>query len=164
MHGRAFVFGSVICVALLAANLTAQSAATEHFPSSEKQQVLWQKLESSIQELSQKVRSPDPTAQANPEDPVAQGMGRYHERLLQLIQPQRSGTTITCLHVDGQNPAQQQLVSAVIVAAATKIQSEKADGRPAKGKRVKVVKTANGTERFIGLLLIGISRSLRGPA
>jgi beta-lactamase class A len=52
MYWRAFI-ATAICVALCAANLSAQSAADEHSSSSQKQQVLWQKLESSIREIDQ---------------------------------------------------------------------------------------------------------------
>jgi hypothetical protein len=103
-----------------------------------------QKLETSIQEGIQKIRTPDPSAQTNPDNPVAQGIDRYRERLLQLIQPQRTGTTITCLHVDGQNPAQQQLVSAAIIAGVTKMQSEGTKAKSAKGKRAKAIQTPGG--------------------
>jgi hypothetical protein len=105
-----------------------------------------QKLETSIQEGIQKIRTPDPTAQANPDNPVAQGMDRYRERLLQLIQPQRTGTTITCLHVDGQTPAQQQLVSAAIIARLGEIkgQLEASKTQATKGKRKKTAQTPTG--------------------
>ena len=49
MRWKALVFGAIICVALFAANLDAQSAPSEH--SGEKQQALWLKLESSIREV-----------------------------------------------------------------------------------------------------------------
>lgn len=51
MHSKALVFGTVICLALFATRLNAQSAPSEHSASGAKQQVLWQKLESSIREV-----------------------------------------------------------------------------------------------------------------
>jgi beta-lactamase class A len=42
---------AILCLGLFVANLNAQSAPGEHSTSSEKQQVLWQKLESSIHEI-----------------------------------------------------------------------------------------------------------------
>ena len=49
-------------------------------------------------------------------------MERYKDRMLQLFQPQRSGNSVMCVHLDGQNPAQQQIVAlgiGVIGAAVT---------------------------------------------
>jgi hypothetical protein len=37
--------------------------------------------------------------------------------MLQLFQPQRNGTSVTCIHLDGQNPAQQQVVAVAIIGA-----------------------------------------------
>ena len=51
MNRRALVFGIVICVALSAGKLNAQALPTQQPASSEKQQLLWQKLESSIREV-----------------------------------------------------------------------------------------------------------------
>jgi hypothetical protein len=70
-----------------------------------------QKVESTIQELLQKLRAPKQTEQPAGDDPIAQAMERYRDRLSQAFQPQRSGTSVTCIHLDGQNPAQQQLVT-----------------------------------------------------
>jgi hypothetical protein len=103
-----------------------------------------QKVEATIQEGIQKIRTPDPSAQPNPDNPVAQGLDKYRERLLQVIQPQRSGTTITCLHVDGQNPAQQQLVSAAIIAGVTKMQAEGTKAKATKEKGAKADKAPGG--------------------
>ena len=51
MNRRALVFGIVICVALSAGKLNAQALPTQQPASSEKQQLLWQKVESSIREV-----------------------------------------------------------------------------------------------------------------
>lgn len=76
-----------------------------------------QKLEALMQEALQKFR----TAAADPQaaaDPIAQAMTRYNERVAQSFQPQRNGTSITCFHTDGQNPAQQQVVVIAVIGIA----------------------------------------------
>jgi hypothetical protein len=79
-----------------------------------------QKAEMMFQEFVQRVRASAQAGQPSGGDPVvAQAMERYIDRLSQLFQPQRSGSNVTFIHVDGQNPAQQQLVAAAIVGAAT---------------------------------------------
>jgi beta-lactamase class A len=50
-YWRALVLTAVICVALFTAKLNAQAVPSEQSASGEKQQVLWQKLESSIREV-----------------------------------------------------------------------------------------------------------------
>jgi hypothetical protein len=70
-----------------------------------------QKLEATIQESLQKLRAAKPAEQPAGDDPIAQAMERYKDRMLQLFQPQRSGNSIKCIHLDGQNPAQQQIVA-----------------------------------------------------
>jgi hypothetical protein len=55
-------------------------------------------------------------------DPVSQAMDQYKERMAQPFRPQRDGTSITLFRLDGQNPAQQQLVNIALgglAAAAT---------------------------------------------
>jgi hypothetical protein len=55
-------------------------------------------------------------------DPVSQAMSQYKERMSQPFRPQRDGASITLFRLDGQNPAQQQLVNIAIgglAAAAT---------------------------------------------
>ena len=76
-----------------------------------------QKVESGIQEFLQKLRESKPTEQPAGDDPIAQAMERYKDRILQLFQPQRNGNSVTCLHLDGQNPAQQQFAAVVIIGA-----------------------------------------------
>jgi hypothetical protein len=77
-----------------------------------------QKVESGVQEFLQKIRDSKPTEQPAVDDPIAQAMERYKDRLSQLFQPQRSGNSVTCLHLDGQNPAQQQFAAVGIIGAA----------------------------------------------
>ena len=76
-----------------------------------------QKVESTVQESLQKLRDSRPTEQPVGDDPIAQGMQRYKDRMLQLFQPQRNGSSVTCIHLDGQNPAQQQVVAVAIIGA-----------------------------------------------
>ena len=78
-----------------------------------------QKAEAMAQENLQKLRASTQTEQPGGGDPIAQGMDRYKDRLLQLFQPQRSGSNVTFIHLDGQNPAQQQLVAAAIIGGTT---------------------------------------------
>ncbi len=77
-----------------------------------------QKVETAIQEALQKMRSTPATEQPMDDNFMAQAMERYWERMRQPITPQRNGTSITCVHIDGQNPAQQQLVAATIIGIA----------------------------------------------
>ncbi len=77
-----------------------------------------QKVESAMQEAIQKHRAAMQAEQPAGDDPLTQGMTRYKDRMWQLVQPQRNGTSVTCLHLDGQNPAQQQLAAAGIFAVA----------------------------------------------
>jgi mono/diheme cytochrome c family protein len=51
-------------------------------------------------------------------DPVSQAMSQYQERMMQPIRPQRVGTSITLFQIDGQNPAQQQLVNLMVAGLA----------------------------------------------
>jgi hypothetical protein len=78
-----------------------------------------QKAEASIQESLQKLRASKQTEQPGSDDPIAQAMERYKDRVMQLVQPQRSGSNVTFIHLDGQNPAQQQFATVAIIGAAT---------------------------------------------
>jgi mono/diheme cytochrome c family protein len=51
-------------------------------------------------------------------DPVSQAMAQYKERMGQPFRPQRVGTSITLFHIDGQNPAHQQLVNLAVAGLA----------------------------------------------
>lgn len=77
-----------------------------------------QKVESLLQEAIQKARSAQQAAQPAGDDPIGQGMTRYTERMAQPFQPQRNGKSVTCFHLDGQNPGQQQLLTVGIIGAA----------------------------------------------
>jgi hypothetical protein len=77
-----------------------------------------QKVESTIQETIQKMRAAPQIEQPAGDDPIAQAMTRYKERMLQVITPMRNGTSITCFHIDGQNPGQQQLITVGVSALA----------------------------------------------
>jgi hypothetical protein len=54
-----------------------------------------QKLESTVQDFLQKLRASKPTEQPASNDPITQAMDRYKDRMLQLFQPQRNGTSVT---------------------------------------------------------------------
>jgi hypothetical protein len=72
-----------------------------------------------VQDKLQKFRASTPSDQPAGPDPIAPAMDRYKDRMLQLFQPQRSGTTVTFVHLDGQNPQQQQILNVLIIAAVT---------------------------------------------
>jgi len=78
-----------------------------------------QKAEAMVIESLQKLRASRPSEQPGGDDPIAQAMDRYKDRMLQLFQPQRSGSNVTFIHLDGQNPAQQQIATVAIIGAAT---------------------------------------------
>jgi hypothetical protein len=74
-----------------------------------------QKIEAIVQEAKQKAAGGIQTEQPGVTSPASQAIARYRDRLLQLFPMQRDGANFTFFRVDGQNPAQQQLVSAVVV-------------------------------------------------
>jgi hypothetical protein len=74
-----------------------------------------QKIEAIVQEAKQKAASGTQTDQPGMASPRSQAVARYRDRLLQLFPMQREGANFTIFRVDGQNPGQQQLVSAVAV-------------------------------------------------
>ncbi len=77
-----------------------------------------QKIETLMQEAMQKTRSAPGAEQPMGDSVISQAMEQYWERMRQPITPQRNGASITCVHIDGQNPAQQQLVTAAIIGIA----------------------------------------------
>jgi hypothetical protein len=74
-----------------------------------------QKIEAIVQEAKQKASGGTQTEQPGVVSPASQAVARYRDRLLQLFPMQREGTNYTFFRVDGQNPSQQQFVSAVVV-------------------------------------------------
>jgi hypothetical protein len=48
-------------------------------------------------------------------DPFTVALHHYKQRMKSLFRQQRNGATLTCFHIDGNNPAQQQVVSAAVV-------------------------------------------------
>ncbi len=76
-----------------------------------------QKLESLVQEAKQAATATGapPTEQPGAVSQLSQASGRYRDRLLQLFPMQRDGLNFTFFRVDGQNPAQQQFIAAVVV-------------------------------------------------
>jgi hypothetical protein len=73
-----------------------------------------QQLDTLLSGLTEQAASPE-EQQLAMSDPVAMAKISYRERMKQLFRRQRSGTTVTCFAIDGNSPAQQQLVSAVVV-------------------------------------------------
>jgi hypothetical protein len=79
-------------------------------------------VENLSQQALQKFRAgPQQTSEqpAEPaaDNPLATGMPRYRERISQVFQPVRNGSTVTILHLDGQDPVQRQLVVTTIAMA-----------------------------------------------
>ncbi len=74
-----------------------------------------QKLESLIQEAKQMAPGGTQTEQPGIVSPISQAAARYRDRLSQLFPMQRDGANYTIFRVEGQSPAQQQFVAAVVV-------------------------------------------------
>jgi len=74
-----------------------------------------QKVETTVQESLQKLRAANAAGQPAGADPISQAMERYKDRVSQLFQPQRTGNSVTCIHIDGQNPAQQQFAAVGLI-------------------------------------------------
>jgi hypothetical protein len=74
-----------------------------------------EKVEGILQGAQQKYAHAGPTEQPGGENPIAQALNQYMQRLALPFQPQRNGPNITWVHLDGQDPAQQQLVSSALV-------------------------------------------------
>ncbi len=49
------------------------------------------------------------------DDPIQQALARYKERMAKPFQPLRNGTSVTCVQIDGQDPAQRQLTSVAVI-------------------------------------------------
>jgi hypothetical protein len=81
-----------------------------------------QQLETMMQEARQKLDAAAHSEQPG-DDPIQQGLSRYKERMARPFQPVRTGTSITCFQLDGQDPVQRQMtnvaVAAVLVSLAT---------------------------------------------
>ena len=74
-----------------------------------------QKLETMLNEASAKYQASPEAQQAALDDPVAQAMARYRERMSRPFTPQRNGASLTCFHIDGQDPSQQQLAAVAVI-------------------------------------------------
>jgi hypothetical protein len=70
-----------------------------------------QKFESAIQEAMQKARAAQQTEQPGGQSPFAQALAQYQDRITQPFQPQRNGTSVTWIHLDGQNPAHKEMLA-----------------------------------------------------
>lgn len=73
-----------------------------------------QKFEAIVQQAKQKMAA-GPQAEQGAGSAMLQAAGRYKDRLLQLCPMQREGNNFAFFRTDGQNPAQQQFVSAFVV-------------------------------------------------
>lgn len=68
-----------------------------------------QQFEMMIAESKQALTAPPPASeQPMPENPIAQAMQQYTERMFQRFQPQRNGTNITLLNITADDPLQAQ--------------------------------------------------------
>jgi len=74
-----------------------------------------QQLESMMLEAKNKYQASGASEQPAIDDPVHQAIAQYKERISSPFQPQRNGASITCFYIDGQNPAQQQLMSVALI-------------------------------------------------
>lgn len=78
-----------------------------------------QQLETMLQDAAKKYQPAAPEAeQVAFDDPVAQAMMHYRERLSRPFTPQRNGASVTLFHLDGQTPGQQQLAAVAVIGAA----------------------------------------------
>jgi hypothetical protein len=75
-----------------------------------------QKVEMMIQQMKQSPGA-SPTELPGASSAMDQAKARYRDRLLQMFPMQRDGTKLTLFKVEGQNPGQQQFVSAIAVLA-----------------------------------------------
>jgi hypothetical protein len=75
-----------------------------------------QKVEALVQQMKQALAEPQ-SEQPGATSAMDQAKAKYRDRLLQMFPVQRDGTKFTLFKVDGQNPAQQQFVSAIVVLA-----------------------------------------------
>jgi hypothetical protein len=80
-------------------------------------------IETMVQQALEKYRTPAiaATEQPMPEDAVSQAMTRFKQRISMPFQPQRNGTGVTCMHFDGQDPAQRQMVMALVAIASSQL-------------------------------------------
>jgi hypothetical protein len=74
-----------------------------------------QKFEAIIQQARQKMAAGPQAEQPGAGNPMLQAATRYKDRLLQVCPMQREGNNIVFFRTDGQNAAQQQFVSAIVV-------------------------------------------------
>jgi hypothetical protein len=67
-----------------------------------------QQFEMMIAASKQALTAPPASEQPLPENPIAQAMQQYTERMFQRFQPQRNGTSITLLNITADDPLQSQ--------------------------------------------------------
>jgi hypothetical protein len=74
-----------------------------------------QQLELLVQGAIAKMQSSAETDPASSGDPIQQALARYRERVSRPFQPTRNGTALTCVQLDGQDPAQRQMMSVAVI-------------------------------------------------
>lgn len=77
-----------------------------------------QQLETLMLAASKTYRPAAESERAPSDDPIEQALAQYMERISQPFQPQRNGASLTCFYIDGQNQAQQQLMSVAVIGGA----------------------------------------------
>ncbi len=73
-----------------------------------------QQIEMFLAATKQSMAAPPPVEQPAGDDPIAQAMAQFHERISQRFQPQRNGASITCLNIAADDPLQPQLLGMVV--------------------------------------------------
>jgi hypothetical protein len=76
-----------------------------------------QQIETMMQEARQKFDAASQGGEQPAFDPIQQAMAQYKERIGRPFQPVRSGTSITCFMLDGQDPTQRQMTNVAVSGA-----------------------------------------------
>jgi hypothetical protein len=76
-----------------------------------------QQIETMLQAARQKFDAASQGGEQPGFDPVQQAMAQYKERIGRPFQPVRSGTSITCFLLDGQDPTQRQMTNVAVSGA-----------------------------------------------
>jgi hypothetical protein len=72
-------------------------------------------LEQIVQSAMSKLQMSAGNGQPAGEGPIQQALARYQERVSRPFQPMRNGASLTCMQIDGQDPAQRQLTSVAVI-------------------------------------------------
>ena len=73
-----------------------------------------QQIETFLAAARQSMAAPTPGEQPAGDDPIAQAMTQFRERISQRFQPQRNGASITLLNITAEDPLQPQLFGLVV--------------------------------------------------